>query len=455
MNRREFLGHAGAAGLAGLAAGTAASAEGPPHRRPNVIFAFSDEHRWHSMAHTELPQLQTPHMDRLAAQGTSVRRCISNYPVCSPYRAMLLTGRWPWQTGVDDNGLTLREDEVTLGKVFRDAGYATGYIGKWHLGDTPRAEPYGFEHSLIWTGFGNHWSESSFHPKDGPAARPAGYDAALMTDQAIAFIEAQRANPFFLVLSWHPPHAPFTDPPEAKRALYPEGSLPRRGNTPEVSKGGGDGAFKFGWKPYQGYHGHVSAIDDELGRLMAALESRGLAENTILVYSSDHGSMLGSHGLGGKRQPYEESIRVPLIVRWPGEVPAGRTVEPLVGTIDLFPTLCGLAGVPVPAGRGGTDCSGLLRGTRDSGPEAQFIMHLRKDNASGGKAHPAPLFYGLRTRQHLYAMRDGAPWLLFDLAVDPLQQNNLCGKEGHRALEKELQQMLSAMTEGAPSLPTA
>lgn len=444
MDRREFL---GTAGLAAAAIHARANAPQGGRRRPNVIYAFSDEHRWQSIEGTEQPGLHTPNMVRLAAQSTSFQNCISNYPVCSPYRAMLLTGRWPWQTGVDDNGLTLSPSEITLGKVFKEAGYATGYIGKWHLSDGFRAEPYGYDHSLLWGSLGKHWDESRYFPKDADPVRPKGYNATLMTDQALEFIEQKKDVPFFLTLSWHPPHAVFTDPPEAKKALYPEGSLPRRANTPTDTIKDGNSVFDYGWPIYQGYHGHISAIDDELGRLMAKLDELGIAEDTILIYTSDHGSMMGSQGLGGKRQPYEESIRVPLMVRWPGVVPAGRQVDALIGTIDLFPTLCGIAGVEIPDGRMGMDCSAWLQGKEGPRQKAQLIMHLNKDNASKGKGHPAPLFHGLRTTTHTYAERDGQPWILYDLATDPLQKNNLVNTETVADLQKIIKTDMSALVQ--------
>lgn len=453
MRRREFLGRAGA-GLATAAALGTAPARGATARRPNVIFAFSDEHRWHSMQHTEMPQLQTPHLQRLAAEGSSLRHCISNYPVCSPYRAMLLSGRWPWQSGVNDNSVPLQPDGKMLGDVFQAAGYATAYIGKWHLGGT-RAEPFGFGHSLIWTEDNQHWDVSRYHPKDAEPVQPKGYNATRMTDQALDFISAHRDAPFFLTLSWNPPHAIFTDAPAEKKALYPDGALPLRANTIDRKSDSGSGAFGYAWENFQGYHAHISAIDDEVGRLVAHLEALGIAEDTILIYSADHGSMMGSHGLGGKRQPYEESIRVPFIARWPGQLPAGHTVDALVGTIDLFPTLCGLAGLGVPAHCAGVDCAAWLRGEQGPKRDVQSIMHLRKANASGGENHPAPLFFGLRTERHTYTVRDdGSPWQLFDLHEDPLQQDNRIGKPEHAEAQQRLHTaMHEAFTAAGQAIP--
>ncbi len=303
MNRRDFI-NTTASGAAALALRSAAGAS-EPRRKPNVVFLFSDEHRWQAMSFAGMPQAKTPHMERMAAQGVSFDNCVSNYPVCSPYRAMLLTGRWPYQQGITDNALKLSSDEMTIGKAFKQAGYATGYIGKWHLGGT-RAEPFGFDHSLIWSRTNSHWN-SAYHPKDGKPVKCTRYNATAMADQALEFIDGNKDRPFFLMVSWNPPHSNFTDAPQEDKDLYPPGSLPYPPNVKQpkgLNPRRAERRAKRRWAVYNGYHAHVTAIDRELGRVMAKLDALGLANNTILVYTSDHGSLLGSHGAGGKRQPY-------------------------------------------------------------------------------------------------------------------------------------------------------
>ena len=443
--RRRFLGQV-TGGIAAAAIPSCLSASvGEPRRRPNVIYAFSDEHRWQSMSCGDMPAVRTPNMEALASQGVSFSHCISNYPVCSPHRAILMTGRWPYQQGVIDNSIRLDPGGMTLGKAFKAAGYDTAYIGKWHLGGT-RAEPFGFSHSLIWTNTNKHWDASKYHPKEGKPVQPKGYNATLMTDQALAYIDEHRDAPFFLMLSWNPPHSDFLDPPKEKEALYPDGSLPPRENVPSATDAGrrpDDRIWnKNSWPHCRGYHAHVSAIDDELGRIMSTLDELGLAQDTILVYSSDHGTMMGSHGLGSKRQPYEESIRVPFIVRWPGEIPAGAAPGNLFGTIDVAPTLCSIAGVSVPGEFEGQDFSPVLHGQEGPDPEAQLIMHISKEHASHGNQHPAPLFRGLRTRRYTYAHYPDRPWCLFDNNEDPYQLANLIDEPDKAPLRKELDAML-------------
>ena len=449
LPRREFMGRVAGGVAAAALASCAHTGPRQARRRPNVIYAFSDEHRAQSMSFTEMPELETPHMAALAAQGATFTHCISNYPVCSPHRAILMTGRWPYQQGVIDNNIPLGADETTLAKAFKAEGYDTAYIGKWHLGGT-RAEPFGFDLSLIWSRTNAHWDRSRYHPRDGAPVQPKGYNATLMTDQAIEYIDdhqRQRPDtPFFLMLSWNPPHSDFLDPPEAKKALYPEGSLPWRENVDldaRKEKGARGRIWdQNSWPYYQGYHAHISAIDDELGRLMARLQALGIAEDTILVYSADHGSMMGSHGLGSKRQPYEESIRVPFSIRWPGVIPAGLASDALLGSIDLMPTLCGLAGVPAPATCAGRDFSPVVLGGKGPDPEAQFIMHISKKNASGGDTHPAPIFRGVRTRRHTYAVYPDERWCLFDNEQDPCQLDNRIADPAMAEVRERLEGML-------------
>lgn len=421
------------------------SCAAPAAPKPNVLFVFSDEHRYQSMGHTEMPQMQTPTMDRMAVEGFSFRQCVSNYPVCSPYRAIVMTGRWPYQTGVTDNNIPLDPALPTVGKAFQAAGYRTGYIGKWHLGKGNDARPFGFDRSIIWGGTNTHYDKSTYFSDGEKGVTPKGYNATLMTDQALEFMGAKGEQPYFLMLSLNPPHSDFTDAPPAKKALYPDGSLPFRPNYRLPDAEAGSIFAKNGTPFYEGYHAHISAIDDELNRLLKFLESQGQVDNTIVVYSSDHGSMHGSHGVGSKRQPYEESLRIPMIVYGVGRVPKGVQHDALMGSIDMVPTLCGLAGIPAPEGCAGKDYSGVvLKGEAAPERDGQFIMHIAKDNASKGNEHPAPIFRGVRTAQYTYAEGPEGPMCLFDNQADPYQMKNLVGDATYEPQKVTLQGQLVA-----------
>ena len=426
--RREFVKLAGAGALIFPSLGRSDAHGFHALEKPNIIFAFSDEHRWQSLSFTEMPELKTPMMARLAQEGASFVNCISNNPICVPARTMIMTGKWPYATrALENNGAVLDPaNQPTLGKVFSAAGYKTCYIGKWHIGMHP--EMASFSQTQVWENTDHHWN-SFFHENDKRTFYK-GYNAVGMTNQALKFVEtcAQAQQPFFVMLAWNPPHAVFTDPPPDMKALYPAGSLSYRPNVHIKDKHKAEEA-----ESYQGYHAHISAIDRELGRLLQRLDESKLAQNTIIIYTSDHGSMFGSQGKTSKRHPEEESIRVPFLARWPGKIPAGARLQQLLGTIDIFPTLCGLASLPVPASCHGVNLAPAGRGEPVPGPDSQFIMHISNKKEAEKVASDAkapvfrPFFRGVRTQQYTYAVGVNGPWLLFDNLKDPYQQTNLVG----------------------------
>lgn len=404
---------------------------------PNVVFVFSDTHRWHSMSVSEMPHMITPNIERLSSQGLSMRQTISNFPLCSPYRAMLMTGRWPYHQqmrdgnpGMIDNGMLLSPDQETLAREFQNAGYTTGYFGKWHLGGT-NGIPFGFDQSIIWPSSDDHWNSTFVIAPDGEPIRYTGYNAIGMTDQALEFIDENQSVPFFLMLSINPPHQIFADAPQAWQDEYASGErLSLRHNVNLTSS-----QDDF-WEDYCGYHAHISAIDHELGRIMQRLDDLNLSENTILIYTSDHGSMFMSHGRWNKRKPWEESIRVPFIIRWPELIAAGSTSDALFGTIDHMPTILGLAGLPIPASCDGHDFSPLFLGQHMQPPDSQFIMGMPWRNSS---------WRGVRSAQHTLAImhsQNDDPDLLFDNLNDPFQMVNRYGDSGLSDVQSTLTNQL-------------
>jgi arylsulfatase A-like enzyme len=428
--RREFLASAAAVAV-------------PAARRPNLLYVFSDEHRACSMPGEALNEAYAPNLERFSRQGMTFRNCISNYPVCSPYRAMLLTGRWPYQTGIIDNALQLRPDEVSIGETFRRAGYRTGYIGKWHLSRGDEGGEFipkgparqGFEDWHVWSNTNSHFDKSfTFDPDSGRKIQPGGYNCTLMTDEGIDFIERHKSEPWMLTISWNPPHPNYLDAPPGQKNRYPPDALKFRPNASKI-----DDALRCN---FQGYYGHISAVDFEFGRLLKKLDETGQAANTIVVYTSDHGDMMGSHGYGGKRLPWDESCRVPFLIRYPGAIAPASKADGLFSTVDIYPTLCGIAGLKPPGHCVGRDLSSAMRGEPTSFPESSFLMHIRKVNASGGESNPAPLFRGVRTNEHTYAVADDGRWLLYNDREDPFQMHNLIDDASSAKLTREMTGLL-------------
>ncbi|MGD8237704.1 MAG: sulfatase [Armatimonadota bacterium] len=437
--RRRFLrAAAGTAALSVLGSRRDAAAA----EQPNVLYVFSDQHRDCSMPGEPFSDIQAPNMMRLAREGVRFRNCISNYPVCSPYRATLITGKWPYHSGVIDNRIRVESDGNSVGDVFRKAGYRTGYVGKWHLQgqpgpyQEPGAARHGFDWWRVWYNTNRHWDKSYYYEDSADAKRtPKGYNATLMTEQALDFVRRNTGEqPWCLFVSLNPPHSNFLDAPDEQKQLYDAEARPWRPNVPEERRQN-DRMRRVA----QGYSGHISAVDRELGRLLDALDETGQARNTIVAYSSDHGEMLGSQNRTGKRLPWEESCRIPFVARWPAGMPAGREVQTLFGAIDTMPSLVGLAGLAVPGTCDGLDLSAAFRGEAAREPESQFIMHIDKHHASGGIKHPAPVFRGVRTDRYTYARWRDGPWLLYDNQEDPFQQSNLIDDPKRKKLASELE----------------
>ncbi len=452
--------------------------------RPNVVYVFSDTHRWSSMSFTETPGVDTPNLAAMKAGGVSFDNCFSTLPICSPYRAMLMTGHWPWQQGFIANHMNLAErtdgagERGTLGHIFADAGYATHYFGKWHLGGGDPTR-YGFETASIWGGedhtdltyrawgkaspFGRgkkDWSADARYT--GVAAHPPHaalprfpYKIIGETDQAIELMErhdfGDAERPLFLMLSLQDPHGPHRA--DGKQA-YPPHIRERYREGRGLEFRPNDTVRDARWR--QDYHSSIHAVDEELGRIRAKLAELGAAENTILVYTSDHGGMGGAQGVGGgqKRWPHDESTRVPFMVEWPGGIQPdkrGRSVGALLSTIDIFPTLAGLAGLPdVLKGKRGErarasleyiqGCPGVdhtrnvcgLAGAPE--PDSIFICHPSNMN---NKSRACPNTRTVVTRGHVYSVRGrtrlgtrerwtgwdkaGArEWLLYDMTASPI-----------------------------------
>jgi arylsulfatase A-like enzyme len=456
MDRRKFVQSGIAAGVVAATATTTAFKSHAARRPPNVLYVFDDEHRFQSMPGEPYSEsIVAPNLDAFHKANFSMERCISNYPLCSPHRGMLMTGLWPYENGIIHNWIQLGTNFESIGHAFAKAGYRTAYVGKWHLSGPgfdrafvpPGPHRQGFQDWHVWGAVNKHMNYSfTFNPDTGEKIQPMGYQATLMTDEAVKIIhEDHGGKPWMMIVSWHPPHFPVDDAPEADEAYFADRKVALR---PNVQTGHGKGALtstesieRF----HRGYYAHIRAIDREFGRLLKALDDTGQADDTIVVFTSDHGEMAGSHGRMYKQVPHEESARVPFYVRYPGVTPKMGSSDALFASIDIYPTVCGLAGVPVPPQLKGKDFSATLRGRTTPASEVVFLMNVRNPNdLGGGGGFLPPGFRGLRSRTHTYAVADDGKWLLFDNIKDPYQLQNLIDDLAQKPLTDHFNSLIAA-----------
>lgn len=448
--------------------------------KPNVIVLFDDQLRAAACSLYGGRNITTSNIDRLASQGTTFDNATSSCPLCTPFRGMLQTGRYPTHTGLVLNWVEANPRLRDIAHVFGDAGYHTGFIGKWHLAagyqkkagyhtrtaedreniqkacqaylrENPEPEfvppgpaRLGYDH---WQAYNFHGSFNDYwYYEDKPAKlhRP-GFETDIEIDQAIEFLQGAKDSkrPFFLMVAPHPPHPPW------QSEICPKGYLEQvptelewPSNVPQ------DFRYRKDPEAARCYYAMAKNMDDNLGRLMAFLDRSGLAENTILVFTADHGDMLGSHGRENKMVPYAEAVNIPLIVRWPGHIPAGVRTNVLHTPMDHFPTLCRLAGLDAPADLDGRDLSKtLLEGAksgRDAILMANYVSHW--DFFDSGTDWPE--WRGVRTERFTYVKWLTGKEELYDNQEDPYQMRNLA-EAGHDlpTLQKLRSRLKDLMTE--------
>ena len=417
-------------------------------RRPNVILLFPDQMRGQALGCAGNDQVRTPHMNRLAGGGLLLPNTFANTPVCCPARATMLTGKYPHKHGLKINDLRLREAQVTVAELLREADYATGFIGKWHLDGgirqpgfiPPGPRRQGF--SFWGANECSHRHFDTWYFRDEPTPIPIQqFEPIVWTDLAIEFVRANRAKPFFLMIGMGPPHNPYKAPPEYSR-LYDPATLTLRPNWQPGTRLGSR-------KDIAEYYAMITAVDDNVGRLLGVLDALDLSDDTLIILTSDHGDMLGSQGMFLKRKPFEESIRVPGIIRYPRRIKPGQVRDTIFTHVDMAPTILGFCGLDVPPDMQGRDLSKTLAGESDAEPVAAYLQNYMPYRQS--KLGP---WRGVRTKRYTYARMNGKPWVLFDVQEDPYELNNLVDKREHAALQARMETLLAAEMKAADDDPS-
>lgn len=453
-----------------LLTGSAAFAQNQPR---NVIFILSDDHRYDFMGfHENSPEfLETPSLDRMAAQGMHLRNAFVTTSLCSPSRASIFTGQYAHNHRVVDNTSVVPPGVRFFPADLQEAGYRTAFIGKWHMGETSDDPKPGFDHWVSFRGQGVYYNPTL--NVDGERARYDGYTTDLLTDFAIDWLVGRagdRDRPFFLFLSHKAVHAEFA-PAERHAGLYEDVDIPypaSMANTESNYRGKPRWVKeqRYSWHGVDyAYHGQLDfdtfyrryaetlhGVDESVGRVLDFVDSTGLAGETLIMYMGDNGFMLGEHGLIDKRQAYEESIRVPMLAYSPGFVKAGSSAESLIRNIDIAPTVLTLAGVTVPDRMDGRSFLPVLAGDAEEGSR-EFLYEYYWEYAF---PH-TPTVFALRGERYKYIFYHGVWDLqeLYDLETDPKEQVNLIFAPEHRQKVREMRDRLFDLLEetGGMAIP--
>lgn len=411
--------------------------------RPNVVYVFPDQWRSSATGYSGNTDVLTPNIDRLAGESLNFRNTVATAPVCGPYRAVLMTGRYPTSTGYTFNDLHLPAEEYTFAEIFADAGYNTAYIGKWHLDGMGRSAYIPPERRQGWQFWmaaecdhKNHTSHYFTGDSDERQFWEGGYDVFAQTRAVQDYLRAQTGadKPFVLMMSWGPPHPASDAPPKEFFDLYNANELTIPPNVPEEKHAQTRGLLHR-------YYAHCSAIDHAVGELLKTLDDTGLAENTIFIFTADHGGMLWSHGdpQEWKQVHWSESAHVPFLLRYPAlHGTKARTVETPLGTTDILPTLLSLAGVERPGTLEGTDLSSLIRDGVEIPDRAALYMSV---TPFVGQGEP---YRSIRTVDHTYVRGLEGPWMLFNDHEDPFQMRNLLEEPEFAELGAQMDARLQA-----------
>ena len=424
---------------------SASVAKKPPvvsSSKPNVLFILTDQWRAQATGYAGDPNVRTPNLDTLAEQGINFDTAISVCPVCTPYRAALQTGRFPLSTGMYMNDYGLASDEYCMAEIFKDAGYDTAYVGKWHLdghGRTSYIPPerrQGYDYWKVMECTHKNMTSYYYDNNDPEMKRWEGYDGYAQTKDAQAYIRkhANSEKPFLFFLSFGGPHYPHSQSPQDLQDSYPAESFKLSPNIDFEKLEEQRRSEAQVRKELVGYYAHCTAIDQCVGDLLKTLDELGIADNTIVVFTSDHGEMMGSQGIKPKvkRHPYDESVRVPFLFSYPPLTDGkARVIKTPINTPDILPTLLSLSGIQIPDTIEGDDLSVLIKEPGKEIDRAALAMQVDGTDE--------PDYRGIRTTRYWYSEEpNGKNKLLFDCEKDPYQMNNLIGNPEFTPLQQKM-----------------
>ena len=413
-------------------------------KKPNVVYILTDQWRGSALGYAGNPDVKTPHLDAFAKEAVNFTNTVSVTPVCTPHRAALFTGRFPTTTGMFLNDIHLPAEELTMAEIYKEAGYNTAYWGKWHLDGhgrktfIPKERRQGFQ---LWRALecSHNYTKMPYYDNDDTTIKTWGeYSPFAIAKDANTYItqHAKDETPFLAVISIATPHYPHSSAPKKYKDMYPPEGLTLNPNVADKFK-------ERSRKELQGYYAHATATDEAIGLVLENLRKQDLLKNTIVVFSADHGEMMGAHGVKPfvKQLAWDESVRVPFLISYP-EIGThkGAVVNAPLTTPDILPSLLNLSGIAIPNTIEGDDVSKLIKNPDPNADRAALVMNVAP---FGANLNDAP-YRGIRTKQYTYAVTPEGPSMFYDNIEDPYQQNNLLGKSELKTVQANLEAQLLA-----------
>jgi arylsulfatase A-like enzyme len=493
MKRREFVRSAGLASLTVPFLGCRPAAQ-RPLVRPNILYIMADDHASQAIGCYGSRVNKTPNIDRIAREGVRFDNCFCTNGICAPSRAVILTGKHSHLNGVRDNAVAFDGSQTTFPKRLKAAGYETALLGKWHL----KSDPTGFDHWTILPGQGEYYNPDLIEM--GAKTRRPGYVTDILAGLAEDFLRSrgQGSKPFLLMLHHKAPHrnwqpaerhmtlfddAAFPEPPtlfddyatrsraafeqemtirdhmtlesdlklgpppdrldKAQKAAWEKAFGPKRDAFRKAGLSG-DALVRWKYRRYlQDYLASIAAVDESVGRVLDVLDETGLAANTLVIYASDQGFFLGEHGWFDKRFMYEEALRMPLVMRFPGRIRPGTANGEMISNLDFAPTFLDCAGEGKPVEMQGRSFLPLLLGRRVAGWPESIYYHYYEYPA----VHMAKRHYGVRTKRHklIHFYYDIDAWELYDLEKDPRELRNVYDDPAYAGVRRGLHAELARL----------
>ncbi|WP_298878670.1 sulfatase [uncultured Polaribacter sp.] len=414
------------------------------NKKPNIVYILTDQWRSTAVGYAGNVDVKTPHLDTFAKKSVNFTNAVSVTPVCTPHRAALLTGRFPTSTGMILNDIYLPSEEITMAEIFKEAGYNTAYWGKWHLDGhgrstyIPKERRQGFD---FWKALecSHNYVKMPYYDNDNQELKHwKGYSPFAITADVNTYLEkhAKDENPFLAVVALATPHYPHHSAPKKYKDMYPPEKLTLNPNVPKRLE-------EKTRKELQGYYAHATATDEAIGNVLRKLKELNLMENTIIVFSADHGEMMGAQGIRPfvKQMAHRESSGVPFLIYQPkNDKNKGKIVNAPITTPDVLPTLLDLSAIKIPDFIEGENVADLVKNPNPDTDRVALMMNATPFASNFKQSE----YRAIKTKQYTFIHHLKDENLLFDDVKDPYQMNNLYNNPDFKNVQKDLEEKLKS-----------